>query len=47
MAERVLKLSIDQNVLAKFIVAKYLSIAYWMKSATSVIKFVGVKALMG
>lgn len=40
-----MKIGIEQNILAKFVEAKYLPVAPWMGSAISVIKLLGVKPL--
>lgn len=47
MLERRLKIGIEQNILAKFVAAKYLPVVHWMESAISVMKLLGVKLLMG
>ena len=41
------ELGIVQNILAKFIAAKYRPVADWMESAILIIKLLGTEALMG
>ena len=47
LSESLFEIGIEQKILAKFIVAKYLPVADWIESVISGIRLLGVEVLMG
>lgn len=47
VSESLFEIGIEQNILAKFIVAKYLPVTDWIESVISGIRLLGVEVLMG